>query len=74
MKLHRNEKQGKSTINKNFNTQKLTNRNRTHVHIQFLLTMTDTMASARVEAGSNTSTVNLRVVRGDEMGLKKAAP
>jgi hypothetical protein len=28
----------------------------------------------RVEAGSNTSTVTLRVVRGDEMGLKKAAP
>jgi hypothetical protein len=28
----------------------------------------------RVEAGLNTSTVNLRVVRGDEMGLKKAAP
>jgi hypothetical protein len=28
----------------------------------------------RVEAGWNTSTVNLRVVRGDEMGLKKAAP
>jgi hypothetical protein len=28
----------------------------------------------RVEAGSNTSTVNLRVVRGNEMGLKKAAP
>jgi hypothetical protein len=27
-----------------------------------------------VEAGSNTSTVTLRVVRGDEMGLKKAAP
>jgi hypothetical protein len=26
----------------------------------------------RVEAGSNTSTVTLRVVRGDEMGLKKA--
>jgi hypothetical protein len=25
----------------------------------------------RVEAGSNTSTVTLRVVRGDEMGLKK---
>jgi hypothetical protein len=25
----------------------------------------------RVEAGSNTSTVNLRVVRGDEMGPKK---
>jgi hypothetical protein len=25
----------------------------------------------RVEAGSNTSTVNLRVVRGDEMGLKR---
>jgi hypothetical protein len=24
-----------------------------------------------VEAGSNTSTVNLRVVRGDEMGLKR---
>jgi hypothetical protein len=24
-----------------------------------------------VEAGSNTSTVSLRVVRGDEMGLKK---
>jgi hypothetical protein len=28
----------------------------------------------RVEAGSNTSTVTLRVVRGDEMGLKNAAP
>jgi hypothetical protein len=28
----------------------------------------------RVEAGSNTSTVTLRIVRGDEMGLKKAAP
>jgi hypothetical protein len=28
----------------------------------------------RVEAGSNTSTVTLRVVRGNEMGLKKAAP
>jgi hypothetical protein len=28
----------------------------------------------RVEAGSNTSTVTLRVVRGDKMGLKKAAP
>jgi hypothetical protein len=28
----------------------------------------------RVEAGSNTSTVTLQVVRGDEMGLKKAAP
>jgi hypothetical protein len=32
------------------------------------------MDLTRVEAGSNTSTVNLRVVRGDEMGLKKAAP
>jgi hypothetical protein len=30
--------------------------------------------NTRVEAGSNTSTVTLRVVRGDEMGLKKAAP
>jgi hypothetical protein len=28
----------------------------------------------RVETGSNTSTVTLPVVRGDEMGLKKAAP
>jgi hypothetical protein len=28
----------------------------------------------RVEAGSNASTVTLRVVRGDEMGLKKAVP
>jgi hypothetical protein len=28
----------------------------------------------RVEAGSNTSTVNLRVVGGDEMGQKRAAP
>jgi hypothetical protein len=27
--------------------------------------------ATRVEAGSNTSTVTLRVVRGDEMGLKK---
>jgi hypothetical protein len=33
-----------------------------------------TTNSTRVEAGSNTSTVTLRVVRGDEMGLKKAAP
>jgi hypothetical protein len=33
-----------------------------------------TLPKTRVEAGSNTSTVNLRVVRGDEMGLKKAAP
>jgi hypothetical protein len=28
----------------------------------------------RVQSVSNTSTVTLRVVRGDEMGLKKAAP
>jgi hypothetical protein len=28
----------------------------------------------RVEAGSKTSTVIMRVVRGDKMGLKKAAP
>jgi hypothetical protein len=33
-----------------------------------------TYGLTRVEAGSNTSTVNLRVVRGDKMGLKKAAP
>jgi hypothetical protein len=33
-----------------------------------------TTLPTRVEAGSNTSTVTLRVVRGDEMGLKKAAP
>jgi hypothetical protein len=33
-----------------------------------------TSGLTRVEAGSNTSTVTLRVVRGDEMGLKKAAP
>jgi hypothetical protein len=31
-------------------------------------------SETRVEAGSNTSTVNLRVVRGDETGLKEAAP
>jgi hypothetical protein len=31
-------------------------------------------SKTRVEAGSNTSTVTLRVVRGDEMGLEKAAP
>jgi hypothetical protein len=30
-------------------------------------------AVTRVDAGSNTSTVTLRVVRGDEMGLTKAA-
>jgi hypothetical protein len=30
-----------------------------------------TGGTTRVEAGSNTSTVTLRVVRGDEMGLKK---
>jgi hypothetical protein len=30
-------------------------------------------SSTRVEAGSNNSTVTLRVVRGDEMGLKKKA-
>jgi hypothetical protein len=33
-----------------------------------------TGGATRVEAVSNTSTVNLRVVRGDDMGLKKAAP
>jgi hypothetical protein len=33
-----------------------------------------TVQRTRVEAGSNTSTVTLRVVRGDEMRLKKAAP
>jgi hypothetical protein len=30
--------------------------------------------NTRVEVGSNTSTVTLQVVRGNEMGLKKAAP
>jgi hypothetical protein len=42
--------------------------------IRLNITVTSTSKSTRVEAGSNTSTVNLRVVRGDEMGLKKAAP
>jgi hypothetical protein len=37
-----------------------------YCHLSFPIT--------RVEAGSNTSTVTLRVVRGDEIGLKKAAP
>jgi hypothetical protein len=37
--------------------------------IRFITTL-----DTRVETGSNTSTVTLRVVRGDEMGLKKAAP
>jgi hypothetical protein len=32
------------------------------------------LSKTRVEARSNTSTVTLRVVRGDEMGIKKAAP
>jgi hypothetical protein len=32
------------------------------------------IGQTRVEAGSKTSTVTLRVVSGDEMGLKKAAP
>jgi hypothetical protein len=31
-------------------------------------------AVTRVEVGSNTSNMTLQVVRGDEMGLKKAAP
>jgi hypothetical protein len=35
---------------------------------------TEWASLTRVEAGSNTSTVTLRVVTGDEMGLKKAAP
>jgi hypothetical protein len=30
-----------------------------------------TSLATRVEVGSNTSTVTLRVVRGDKMGLKK---
>jgi hypothetical protein len=30
--------------------------------------------TARVEAGSNTSTVTLRVVRGDELGSLKSEP
>jgi hypothetical protein len=29
------------------------------------------LSKTRVEAGLNTSTVTLRVVRGDEMGIKK---
>jgi hypothetical protein len=33
-----------------------------------------TGGKTRVEAGSNTSTVTLRVVRGDEMGLIKTVP
>jgi hypothetical protein len=33
-----------------------------------------TASLTHVEAGLNTSTVNLRVVRGDEMELKKAVP
>jgi hypothetical protein len=43
---------------------------------KFILIIIPTMpiSLTRVEAGSNTSTVTLRVVRGDEMGLKKAAP
>jgi hypothetical protein len=32
------------------------------------------VTETRVEAGSNTSTVTLRVVRGDEMGLKEKRP
>jgi hypothetical protein len=36
-------------------------------------TLVTCIGDTRVEAGSNTSTVTLRVVRGDEMGLKKAA-
>jgi hypothetical protein len=31
----------------------------------------ENLPQTRVEAGSNTSTVTLRVVRGDEMELKK---
>jgi hypothetical protein len=42
---------------------------RKRIYVLFL-----TERYTRVEAGSNTSTVTLRVVRGDEMGLKKAAP
>jgi hypothetical protein len=38
-----------------------------------LETTSVTLINTRVEAGSNTSTVTLRVVRGDEMGLKKEA-
>jgi hypothetical protein len=40
----------------------------------WIYTSTTPYDLTRVEAGSNTSTVTLRVVRGDEMGLKKAAP
>jgi hypothetical protein len=44
------------------------------IHIQRITKGSYMHYLTRVEAGSNTSTVNLRVVRGDEMGLKKAAP
>jgi hypothetical protein len=39
-----------------------------------LTNISHTTHNTHVEAGSNTSAVTLRVVRGDEMGLKKAAP
>jgi hypothetical protein len=49
------------------------------VYVNELLSLASSVCAydkdeTRVEAGSNTSTVTLRVVRGDEMGLKKAAP
>jgi hypothetical protein len=46
-----------------------------YYYFPFYLTSSDALCIVskytRVEAGSNTSTVNLRVVRGDEMGLKR---
>jgi hypothetical protein len=41
--------------------------------LKYILLHND-LQKTRVEAGSNTSTMTLRVVGGDEMGLKKAAP
>jgi hypothetical protein len=38
--------------------------------VQFTSPYISTGVLTRVEAGSNTSTVTLRVVRGDEIGLK----
>jgi hypothetical protein len=64
-----------------YNFLQSVNTNMTYARIcQVGATLTDNKVTkvctviTRVEAGSNTSTVNLRVVRGDKMGLKKAAP
>jgi hypothetical protein len=56
------------------NSQQPGQTSKLNAHNEWKFTVLLVYLLIRVEAGSNTSTVTLWVVRGDEMGLKKAVP